>query len=159
MLGGSFTISTNAYLSHVTPSGKIGHSFSAPYKNSGPFHQTLLSSNSCPFRPRDAKSAGLSFSGQNLHSSFDDNLRISSTLCRTYCFHTLLLLIQNKVVNELVQYTVSISFVNGNAFLTELTSRTRIVTPKSSNLGMFCCLVGATFVLDDISRTSILPSS
>jgi hypothetical protein len=143
----------------VTPSGDVGHSVSGLYKNFGPFHETLLSTNSCSFEPRDGMSAGLSLPGQNLHSSFDVNLRISSTRCQTYCFHTLLLLVQNKVVNESVQYTISISFANGKTFLTLLISRTRIVAPKSSNLGMLCCLIGATFVLDEMSRTSMCPSS
>ena len=120
-------------------------------RNSGPFHQTSHSTNSFPLKPQDGIPAGLSLPGPNLHSSFDVTRKISSTQCRKYCFQTLLLFIQNNVIGESTQYTVSISFAEGRDSLTIFTSRARMVAPKGSNLGMVCSFTGITLLFDAIS--------
>ena len=131
-----------------------GHSDSGLYRNSGPFHHRVSFTKSIAFIPREGRSAGFSTPGQCLQESCGVLSRISFTLVITYCFHGLEFFIQYNTVIESTQFMVSMVCVSCNAFLTVVSSRTRIFAPNNSNLGMLCVFNGATFVFAAIKFTS-----
>ena len=74
-----------------------------------------------------------------------------------YCFHGFLCRIQQRAA---VESTQNVGFIlRGSDFNKVLTSLAEISAPSSSNLGIVCCLIGATLVFEESSLTSTLPSS
>ena len=157
VIAGFLTISSRAFPLSEHVSLSSGHSLSGLYRNSGPFHQLFSATNSLAVIPRDGLLAGFWLPGQNFHDSGVVCSRISCTLFMTYCFHGLTFFIQHNTVMESTQYTDSNLW--GNAFCTAFASRTRIVAPSNSSLGILCFFSGATFVFDATKFTSIRPSS
>ena len=74
-----------------------------------------------------------------------------------YCFHGLSCRIQQRAA---VESTQNVGFIShGSDFNKVLTSQAEISAASSSNLGIVCCLMGATLVFQESSLTSTLPSS
>ena len=136
-----------AYWSSVCPCDVLGRWFSGSLMNWGPLHQSEFSKSPFAVRPRRDRSREQCF-----HEASGTILQISCTRLSMYCFHGLSCRIQRRAAVEFTQNSGLI--LHGSDFNKVLTSLAEISAPSSSNLGIVCCLMGATLIFEESNLTS-----